>query len=216
MYICILIAGLSGAQQDSLVIVYSHNTNGVLENCNCPERSYGALEKRAVVIDSIRDVEKNILLVDSGDILDIQPSKLLHSYIVRAYDYIKYDYWTPGDQDFVEGTDFFLNKLSAFSAILINTNIYYKQSLVGQPYAIKEFGKFRIGITGTIRDDLHKYLDPETGSDFRFNDQFANLDPVIKNLSENLTLPVDNPQNLDGSSFISKSPFNQTYWNFFI
>jgi 2',3'-cyclic-nucleotide 2'-phosphodiesterase (5'-nucleotidase family) len=74
-----------------------------LENYDCPERSYGALEKRAAVIDSIRKSEQNVLLLDTGDILDIQKSRLLHNYIVKAYDYLKYDYWTPGDQDFVEG-----------------------------------------------------------------------------------------------------------------
>ena len=72
---------LAFSQNQSVVVVFSHNTNGILENCHCPERSYGALEKRAAVIDSIRRAEKGILLVDTGDILDIRADRLLHEYL---------------------------------------------------------------------------------------------------------------------------------------
>jgi 5'-nucleotidase len=178
-----LLVNRATAQTDSVVIVYTHNTNGVLENCDCLERAYGALEKRAAEIDSIRKSENHILLLDTGDILDIQKSRLLHQYVVKAYDYINYDYWTPGDQDFIEGTDFFLKNLSTMSASIISTNIFYKKKLIGQPYSIIRYGNVRIGITGTIRDDLHKYLDPSTDVDFKFQDQFFALEPVIKELT---------------------------------
>jgi 5'-nucleotidase len=172
------------AQTESVVIVYTHNTNGVLENCDCPERSYGALEKRAAVIDSLRNSDQNILLVDTGDILDIQQNRILHNYVVKAYDYMNYDYWVPGDQDFIEGSDFFLNKLSTISATLLSTNIMHKEKLIGKNYITRNFGKKRIGITGTIRDDLSKYLDPPVNADFKFEEQFSSLGPVIKELSE--------------------------------
>jgi 5'-nucleotidase len=122
--------------------------------------------------------------MDTGDILDIQKSRLLHQFVVKAYDYIDYDYWTPGDQDFVEGTDFFLQNLTTMSASIISTNIFYKEKLIGQPYSIKRYGNVRIGITGSIRDDLHKYLDPPTNADFKFEDQFFALEPVIKELTD--------------------------------
>ena len=82
--IYVVFVQISIAQNETVVVVYSHNTNGVLENCNCPDRSYGALEKRAAIVDSIRKSEKNVLLLDTGDILDIQKSTLLHNYIVKA------------------------------------------------------------------------------------------------------------------------------------
>ncbi len=175
--------GISSAQTETVVVVYSHNTNGVLENCYCPERSYGALEKRAAVIDSIRNSEQNILLLDTGDILDIQKSRVLHKYIVQAYDYMKYDFWTPGDQDFVEGTDFFLNNLSKISAQIVTSNIRYEDNLIGHLYGVKKYGNIRIGITGTIRDDLHRFLDPPADVDFKFENQLSSLRPVIEELS---------------------------------
>jgi 5'-nucleotidase len=180
----LLTVGISVAQTESLVVVYTHNTNGVFENCTCPEKSYGALEKRAAVIDSIRKSEKNVLLLDTGDILDILPSPILHKYVAMAYDYMNYDFWIPGDQDFIEGSDFFLNNLSKISAPIVNTNIYYQDKPVGKSYAIVIFGNIRVGITGTINDDLHKYLEAPTDSDFIFKDQTLSLNPVMPELSE--------------------------------
>jgi 5'-nucleotidase len=182
--ILLVAVNLAFSQIETVVILYTHNTNGVLENCKCPERSYGAIEKRAAVIDSIRLVEKNVLLLDSGDILDIQSSCLLHKYVVKAYDYLKYDFWTPGDQDFVEGPEFLIRQLMEMSSTLVSSNIFYNGEHLGSPYAITQFGKIRIGITGTIRDDLHKYLDPPSDQKFSFRDQYASLDPVINELEK--------------------------------
>jgi len=176
--------GISNAQTESVVVVYTHNTNGILENCNCPERSYGALEKRAAVIDSIRNAEQNVLLLDTGDILDIQKNRLLHKYVVKAYDYMKYDFWTPGDQDFVEGTDFFLNSLSKISAQLVTSNIRYKENLIGQTFGIKKYGNIRIGITGTIRDNLHRFVDAPADKNFKFENQLDSLRPVLEELTK--------------------------------
>jgi 5'-nucleotidase/UDP-sugar diphosphatase len=175
---------LAFSQNQSVVVLFSHNTNGILENCHCPERSYGALEKRAAVIDSIRRAEKGILLVDTGDILDIRADRLLHEYITRAYGTMKYDFWVPGDQDFIEGPDFFLHQLSGQLGKLLVSNIYNKNKPVGESYVIKEYGKLKIGITGTIRDDLHQYLEQPAGGIFSFKDQMRSLKPVIKGLSQ--------------------------------
>ncbi len=126
LLIILFLFGISFAQDQKIVIVYSHNSNGVLENCNCPDNSYGALEKRAALLDSIRKVEKDIVLVDTGDILDIVNNRLLHEFIVRGYDYMKYDYWVPGDQDFVEGSDFFRNTLLNMAGQLVISNLKYQ------------------------------------------------------------------------------------------
>ena len=102
---------ISHVMATELTIVYTHNTNGHLENCVWPSRPYGALEKRATVIDSIRKVEINLLLIDAGDILGAWINPRRHKYIAEAYKYHNYDIWTPGDQDFVEGKKFFLESL---------------------------------------------------------------------------------------------------------
>jgi len=70
------------------------------------------------------------------------------------------------------------------SAQMVTSNIRYKGNVIGQPFAIKKFRNIRIGITGTIREDLHKFLDSPTRSDIRFENQLSSLGPVVKELSE--------------------------------
>ncbi len=172
------------AHSEIIVVIYTHNTNGVLENCNCPERSYGALEKRAFIIDSVRKAEKNVLLIDTGDILDIRESRLLHDYIMRAYAFLNYDYWVPGDQDFIEGTSFFLNQMSKNAGQMLITNLLYREKNPGISSVVKRIGEIRIGLTGTIRSDLVKYLGIDLQKDFVFKEQMSSLEPIVGQLRE--------------------------------
>ena len=48
----LFLASSNQAGQTKVVIIYTNNTNGFLENCHCPSHPYGALEKRAVIIQS--------------------------------------------------------------------------------------------------------------------------------------------------------------------
>ena len=182
LILLIILTGL--AQSETIVIIYTHNTNGVFENCNCPERSYGAIEKRAFIIDSVRNSEKNVLLIDSGDILDIRESRLLHDYIMRAYALLNYDYWVPGDQDFIEGTSFLLNQMSDKAGSMLVTNLLYKGENPGKLFSIEKFCEIRIGLTGTIRADLFKYLDPDLQKDFVFKEQERSLETVLVQLGK--------------------------------
>ncbi len=146
------------ARNSDVLIVYTNNTNGVLENCRCPQRSYGALEKRAALIDSLRKINANLLLVDCGDILDIRPNSLMHSYIIKAYGIIRYDAWTPGDQDFIEGVDFFQESLAAIPGQLVSANIRLDGRKIGRPWWIKEIAGIKFAITGIIDPGLLQYL----------------------------------------------------------
>jgi len=146
------------ARNVDVVIVYTNNTNGILENCRCPARSYGALEKRAALIDSLRKSNPNVLLIDCGDILDIRPNSLLHSYIIKAYGIIRYDFWTPGDQDFIEGIDYFRESLAAMPGQLVSANIRLDRQGIGRPWWIKEVAGIRIAVTGTLDPGVLQYL----------------------------------------------------------
>ena len=170
------------ASETELIVLYSSNTNGLLENCLCPDHAYGALEKRATVIDSLRKRHKNVLLLDAGDLLDIRKNTLLHSYIVRAYEIMKYDAFTCGDQDFVEGTDFFNNLGHNPKLPLVSSNILQGTDILGLKYIIKTFGQLRVGIIGTINPGLYKYLNAEVQKIFNFKEQVPALQAVLEEI----------------------------------
>jgi 2',3'-cyclic-nucleotide 2'-phosphodiesterase (5'-nucleotidase family) len=165
-----------------LIIIYSNNTNGILENCQCPDHAYGALEKRATVIDSFRTKYQNVLLLDAGDILDIRQNTLLHSSIVHAYEILKYDALTCGDQDFVEGPEFFKKLEDHPHLPLVSTNILRGRDVIGQEYIIKTFGRLRIGITGTIHPGFYRYLNIESQKSFIFIEQISALRKILGEL----------------------------------
>jgi len=179
-----LFFGMGMVKAETIVIIYTHNTNGVLENCDCPEHSYGAIEKRAFIIDSVRKAEKNVLLIDTGDILDIRKSRLVHDYIMRAYALLNYNYWVPGDQDFIEGSTFFLDQMLDKAGIMLITNLLYRGENPGSVFAIEKFCGINIGLTGSIRADLFKYLEPSLQKEFVFHEQIVSLKPVVSQLNE--------------------------------
>ncbi len=158
-------ANLLAAQNGELVIVYTNNTNGILENCRCPERAYGALEKRAAFIDSVRKVHPDLLLLDSGDLLDIRPNALLHRYIIKAYGLMRYDAWTPGDQDFIEGIDFFRNQLLAMPGALVSSNLSISGKPIGSRWIRKVIAGLSVGITGLSDPQCFRYLPDSTAED---------------------------------------------------
>jgi 2',3'-cyclic-nucleotide 2'-phosphodiesterase (5'-nucleotidase family) len=172
----IFLINLIHTGQTKVVIIYTNNTNGFLENCHCPSHPYGAIEKRAVVIDSIRRVEKNVLLLDTGDILDIISNRKKHHYILKAYEYMNYDAWIAGDQDFVEGMDFFQQQFLNLNMSLISTNMIYKNKFFTKKYIYKAFEDITIGITGAINTEFKKYI----YSDAKKYIQFIKPDKVLK------------------------------------
>ena len=102
-----------------VVLLYLNNTNGNLENCLWHSRPYGAMEKRVIVIDSIRSWHKNVLILDAGDLFNRRPQRRRHENIVRAYKIMQYDGIALGERDFVEVPEFLMTQLFALGNILI-------------------------------------------------------------------------------------------------
>ncbi len=171
------------SSSNTLTLIYTNNTNGVFQNCNCPARSYGALEKRAWLIDSLRQAYDDVLLVDTGDILDIRKDSLLHRYIMKAYNKIGYDYWVCGDQDFTEGVDYFKKYLLNSNMSLLNTNLYIDDELPGEMYQIRSFKFITIGIVGTISQRINQYIADDM-YDVRITNQMETLAPIIEKLDK--------------------------------
>jgi 2',3'-cyclic-nucleotide 2'-phosphodiesterase (5'-nucleotidase family) len=142
------------------------------------------LEKRATVIDSIRSVEKNLILIDTGDILSSGINPRRHKFIAKTYQYLKYDIWTPGDQDFVEGKNLFFYSLLPVFKNTLNTNLLVEGSLFGDPYVIKKFKGINIGFTSTITKEVEDYISPIRELEVSIENQDKTLMPVINQLKE--------------------------------
>jgi 5'-nucleotidase len=183
VFLLLIVFSLSAAQT-KIVIVYTNNTNGILENCKCPAHAYGALEKRATLIKKIRNESENLIVVDAGDIFDIKQDTLLHRYIAHAYKYIDYDVWACGDQDFIEGFGFFRSALLKLPMQLVSSNIIIPDEKNREKYIIVKMGNVRIGITGSFNTALTKYIPEKAQDNIRVLNQDDALQKVLLELQK--------------------------------
>ena len=140
------------------------------------------MEKRATIIDSLRKVDKNLLLIDTGDILGAGINPRRHSFIAKAYKYLNYDIWTPGDQDFIEGKKLFFESLLPVFKNTLNTNLLIEGNLFGQPYIIKDFDGVKLGFTSTITKAVEDHISPIRKLEVSIEDQNEKLKPIIEEL----------------------------------
>jgi len=131
-----------------------------------------------------------MLLVDTGDIFSAGLNPRRHKFIAKAYKYLKYDIWTPGEQDFIEGKKLFFNALLPAIKTTLNTNLEIDGEMFGKPFVIKEFNGIKIGFTSTITKEVEKYISPIHKIDASIKNPKTTLKPVIENLKENCDIIV--------------------------
>lgn len=129
-------------------------------------------------------------MVDAGDILSAGLNPRRHKYIAKAYNFLEYDIWTPGEQDFIEGKKLFFESLLPSIKATLNTNMQVEGKLFGERFVIKEFDGIKIGFTSTITKDVEKYISPIRKLDVSIKDQNSTLKPVIDELKEKCDIIV--------------------------
>jgi len=113
----------------------------------------GGVASRATLIKQIRKEEKNVLLLDSGDIFQGTPyfNMYLGEVEIKSMTALSYDAATIGNHDFDGGMDNLKNQLKYASFPLINTNYNFKDTTLNdtvREYQVKNVGDIRIGIFG--------------------------------------------------------------------
>jgi peroxiredoxin len=142
--------------RNSLTIVYTGNTDGYLESCNCPTRPFGGLARRVTCIKQIRKEKKNLLVVDTGDISPRSTQKEQTISCLKAMELIGYDAITLGDQEFILGCDFIREEIEKkrLPFVASNLSLCDKNSClpIADPYIIKESIGYKIAVVGVISE----------------------------------------------------------------
>jgi hypothetical protein len=139
-----------------LTIVYTGNTYSTLYPCGkCPASVGGGITRRATVIRKIKEREKNVILIDSGnftaggdfDSASINPNldKKRTFFYYQAMQKMGYEVVGVGEEEFNFGKDFFIENLKKISFKFVSANLELEEVY---PYYIKEFDDFKIGIIG--------------------------------------------------------------------
>ncbi|MCM1348166.1 MAG: bifunctional metallophosphatase/5'-nucleotidase [Firmicutes bacterium] len=146
LFALILIA-LSGVQAEKLVILHTNDTHSQIEPT---EKNLGGIARRKVLIDSVRQADKNVILVDAGDMVQGTLYFTLFGGEVESklMNYLGYDIQILGNHEFDNGVDSLANFFGALKADKLSTNYDFTTTPLAsmfKPYVVKEYGGKRIG-----------------------------------------------------------------------
>lgn len=135
----------------------------------------GGAAARAAIINTIRQQEEHVLLLDAGDIFQGTPYFNFYKGEpeIKAMSKMNYDAATMGNHDFDAGLENFATQLQHASFPILLCNYDFKNTPMehrSAPYKVFKKGKLTIGVTGVgitmkglVPDTLYgntQYLDP--------------------------------------------------------
>ncbi len=149
-----LIVTLSAFPQSGrIVILHTNDTHSQIEPFAPNHKSLGGMAgvvRRMALIDSIRSVEPNVLLVDAGDAIQGTPYFNLFGGDAEfeVMNAMRYDVRTLGNHEFDAGMDKLAKLVKNSTARFISSNYDLSDTPLNglmQPWAIVEIGGYKIG-----------------------------------------------------------------------
>jgi 2',3'-cyclic-nucleotide 2'-phosphodiesterase (5'-nucleotidase family) len=158
LILTILINLSQSAYAEDIYILYTSNTNGMIENCGCGADPLGGIARVKSFIDQFRQEHLHVFVIDGGDYFNSYPFPELNEAMFSAFILMHYDFIVPGDQAFVEGEDFFSKYVSNLGERLILTNA--RSGF--ETEMIKKYGSYQIQIYGYLSPYVFDFIpEPE-------------------------------------------------------
>lgn len=146
----------------------------------------GGFAQRATLLKEIRKQEKNVLLLDVGDVWQGTPyfNKYGGELEFKLMSEMKYDASTLGNHDFDAGLEGFVKQLPHASFPFLNCNYDFTDTVMEgkiQPYKIFVVDDVRVGVFG-VGIELQGLVPKESYGGVRYNDPIANANKTAKEL----------------------------------
>jgi 2',3'-cyclic-nucleotide 2'-phosphodiesterase (5'-nucleotidase family) len=156
----ILILILSARTQTNVYVGYTANLNGNLQPCNCQNYELGSIVRLATAVDNLRNQYPDLLLLDSGDFLKSYPIPVANTIMSEFMTFLNFSAITPGDQEFVEGVEFFKGSIASGALPLVSCNVVIPGVSTKQlsRYLIFEQNGVKIGVTGIIHPQSFDFI----------------------------------------------------------
>lgn len=202
--------------QKKVTILHTNDTHSRLDpfpETDSKLAGLGGVNARTVLIEKIRTEEKNVLLLDAGDIFQGTPYFNLFGGEVelKAMSAMRYDAATMGNHDFDGGLEGFLKALPHATFPFLCANYDFSDTILNARTTerkVFEFGKIKVGVfgigvelAGLVPEKLYgktKYLDPissaQRQADILRNDEKCNLVICLSHLGHKAKLsPMCDP-----------------------
>ncbi|HEC66986.1 MAG TPA: bifunctional metallophosphatase/5'-nucleotidase [bacterium] len=152
---------------EKITFIHSNDTHGNFKpykiNVENGERLIGGMEAASHYINEIRAREKNVFLIDAGDILtgtlaaEIEYESVTGGAMMGFLNRLDYNVWSYGNHDFDKGqrNALGLAKLAKFPTVMANI-IYRKSSKLfsAEPYHIFEVGGIKVGVIAVMEKNF--------------------------------------------------------------
>lgn len=167
---CFCVLGIS-AKSGSLVILHSNDTHSQID----PDKTgAGGVLQRKAIIDSVRAKEKNVLLVDAGDVVQ---GSLFFKFFRGEVEYplmdmMGYDIRILGNHEFDNGVDDIAKYYSKTKGTPLSANYDFSGTVLDgifSPYTIKKINGKKIGIFG-INVDPESLIDMSNFGGIKFKE----------------------------------------------
>lgn len=168
-----------------VVILFTNDTHSQIEplDNNAKENAnMGGVERRKVLIDSLRNVYPDALLVDAGDAVQGTPYFNFYAGEVETLvmNRLEYDVRTLGNHEFDNGGEALSAMLKAFDGITVSSNYSYKNKTLGNcvvPSCILSAGDVKVGFVG-LNVNPQGLLFPAHAQEITYLDPIATADSV--------------------------------------
>ena len=146
----LLTAGVFASSAENLVILTTNDTHS---NIDFDNNGRGGILPRKTIIDSVRKAEKNVILVDAGDMVQ---GTLYFKYFKGDVEYpifnmMDYDIRILGNHEFDNGLEELAKYWKDVKATRLSANYDFSMTPARglfKPYVIKKVGKKKIGFFG--------------------------------------------------------------------
>ena len=189
----IALAGLSSlpidlfAKEDMtrLTILHTNDVHSRIDPFPPNDPKYpnmGGVARRTALIKKIRSTEKNVLLLDAGDIFQGTPYFNLYGGELefKLMSEMGYDASTLGNHDFDNGIDGLVKQMPNMNFPFLNANYSFNDTLLENKvneYKIFRRGNLQIGVFG-IGIELRGLVDPKLTGNILYNDPLVNANRI--------------------------------------
>ncbi|MCG6944614.1 MAG: 5'-nucleotidase C-terminal domain-containing protein [Deltaproteobacteria bacterium] len=165
----------NGAAVHHLVILHTNDTHGhPVKFFKYPAPDVGGLAARATIVQRTRGQNKNVLVLDAGDINTGKPESNLFKARpdIEGFNYIGYDAMAIGNHEFDNAPEVLKEQMKLANFPFLSANVRTTQGeLLTVPYIIKEFEGFKIAIFGVTTKETEFLAHPDNIRGLVFQDE---------------------------------------------
>ena len=182
------------SQTHHLVILHTNDTHGhPVKFFQYPAPDVGGLPARATAVTMIREENRNVLLLDAGDLNTGRPESNLFKARpdIQGYNYIGYDAMVLGNHEFDNPLDVLREQRALATFPFISANIRTKGGdYLADPFIIKEFDGLKVAVFGLTTKETEVIGNPQHISHLVFEDEIEVAKKLVPELRRKADLVI--------------------------